>query len=214
MPFKVYIVDYDAGNLRNVQKAIEFLGFCAEITDDARDVADAQCIVLPGVGAFKDGMAMLKNKGLDLAIQDAVLQEARPILGICLGMQLLAEAGYEGEYTQGLGLLPMVVERMNAEKEGLRLPHIGWNDIMATPGSVLFSGVPEDPDFYFVHSYHAVCKNRDIVAATAEYGQTFVAAVEWKNIFGTQFHPEKSQRYGLQIIKNFLVHASASDAGS
>jgi len=215
LPLSVTIVDYGAGNLRNVQKALEFLGCQAPIiSNQVDDLAQAEALILPGVGAFHMGMQHLRDLGLDIALRVEVLEKRKPLLGICLGMQLLATEGHEGGRCDGLGLLPMVVRRLRCDGAGLRVPHMGWNNVCARRGATLFVGVPVDPDFYFVHSYHAECVDENIVAATCEYGQTFVAAVEHSNIFATQFHPEKSQRYGLQVLSNFLKHCEVRPAGS
>ncbi len=199
-------MDFGAGNLRNVQKALEHLGQRPSIAGRPEEVDAAEVLVLPGVGAFADGMEALEERGLDTALRRAALEDRKPLLGICLGMQLLAFRGDEGGPRPGLEVLPMTVRRLPAEGHGLRLPHIGWNDVRARDGSVLFAGMPPAPDFYFVHSYHAVCDDDSLVAATAAYGPTFAAALESGNVFATQFHPEKSQRHGLALLRNFLGH--------
>ena len=204
MPSRITIIDYDAGNLRNVQKAVERLGYPSICSNKVEDIENADVLILPGVGAFNDGMDAIENLGLDTAIRKQVINDKKPILGICLGMQLFAQEGFEGGRRRGLALLPIVVSRLQSEEEGYRLPHIGWNNIAIRDKSLLFHGVPANPDFYFVHSFHAKCQDSEIVAATAEYGHRFVAAIESENIFATQFHPEKSQRYGLQVLKNFM----------
>ena len=208
MNLRIAIVDYDAGNLRNVQKAIERLGYRASIAERPEEVDAAEVVVLPGVGAFADGMARLEERGLDLAIRRAAIEDRKPVLGICLGMQLLAFRGDEGGPRPGLEVLPMTVRRMEADRHGLRLPHIGWNEVRPRERSVLFEGLAAGPDFYFVHSYHAVPEDDSIVAATAAYGARFAAALEHRNVFATQFHPEKSQRYGLALLANFLKHCA------
>lgn len=199
----ITIIDYDAGNLRNVQKAFEHLGYPANITKSPENIVGADALVLPGVGAFHDGMDMLERLNLVDAIKRAVLDNKKPILGICLGMQLFADSGDEGGHRDGLGLLPMTIERLRSNEMGIRLPHIGWNNIRIETKSKLFDSLSANPDFYFVHSYHAVCLDEGMIKATCRYGQTFVAAVERENIFATQFHPEKSQRYGLKVLANF-----------
>jgi glutamine amidotransferase len=149
---KIVIVDYDAGNLRNVQKAFEHLGYRSSIAGRPEDVDEAEVVVLPGVGSFADGMERLEERGLDLAIRRAAIEERKPVLGICLGMQLLAYRGDEGGPRPGLEVLPMTVRRMDADRHGLRLPHIGWNEVRPRERSVLFEGLAAGPDFYFVHS--------------------------------------------------------------
>lgn len=204
---KITIIDYDAGNLRNVQKAVEACGYSAITSRLAEEVESSDVLILPGVGAFQNGMGALERLGLCDAIRKHVITEKKPILGICLGMQLFAKEGHEGGRCQGLGFLPMVIEKLPVEEHGLRLPHIGWNSVDIKSSARMFDGVSPGPDFYFVHSFHAVCETEDIVAATCSYGQSFVASVERDNIFATQFHPEKSQRYGLQYLRNFLEYS-------
>lgn len=198
------IIDYDAGNLRNVQKAIEFLGYQSLISNRIEEIGRAEILILPGVGQFYHGMKALEALSLCGVLERKVVQEKTPLLGICLGMQLLAKEGTEGGRHLGLGFINGTVQKLDSNQKGLRLPHIGWNDVVAKKASILFSGIPEHPDFYFVHSYQLVCEEA-VVSATCEYGRPFPAAIEKDNIFATQFHPEKSQRYGLQILKNFLT---------
>jgi len=198
------IIDYDAGNLRNVQKAVEHLGGSARIVRRPEDLEGAGGMILPGVGSFFDGMTALRELGLAEEIQKRAGTGGVPLLGICLGMQLLAEEGVEGGEAKGLGLLPMKVRRLDVGGSGLRLPHIGWDDIVPKEGSRLLAGVPSGADLYFVHSYHVVCGDPSIIAATCDYGREFTAAVERGTIMAAQFHPEKSQRFGLQILENFL----------
>ncbi|MEW5767128.1 MAG: imidazole glycerol phosphate synthase subunit HisH [bacterium] len=214
MSLKITIIDYEAGNLRNIQKAIEHLGYKALISKQINAVEEADILVLPGVGAFHSGMNVLEGLGLIEALRKAVIKNRKPLLGVCLGMQLLGREGHEGGKRAGLGFLPMTIHRLQSDKKGLRLPHIGWDNVVASDHSVLFSEIPKDPDFYFVHSYQAVCEDESIIAATCEYGHRFVAAVEKDNIFATQFHPEKSQRYGLQVLKNFMNYCKTYKPGN
>jgi len=201
------IVDYGAGNLSNVTKAVEFLGRSSVIVKDGPALAKVDAVILPGVGAFGQGMDNLARTGLVDAIQNHVELDKKPILGICLGMHLLGEMGYEGGKISGLGLLPMVVPRFETSNTKTRLPHIGWNSVEELKeGSVLFRSVPNGSDFYFVHSYHVVCKDKCFVAATCNYCYQFAAAIEHKHIFATQFHPEKSQRYGLMVLENYFCY--------
>lgn len=197
------IIDYDVGNLRNVQKLVESLGQTTKISNSIEEINNASSYLLPGVGAFSDAMNKLTNLGLVEIIRHNVLTKKKPILGICLGMQVLGLESEEGGRTKGLGLLEMFIEKINLN-EGYRLPHIGWNDIKIEKESILLNELPVNSDFYFVHSYHARCDDNSIVAATCEYSQKFVAVVEKDNIFGAQFHPEKSQAYGALIMKNFI----------
>jgi glutamine amidotransferase len=203
---RVAIVDYQAGNLHNVQKSVECLNRPADIVQHGDDLAHADAIILPGVGAFGHGMENLAQAGFVEAIRREVLEKGKPLLGICLGMHLLGTRGFEGGEMQGLGLLPMCVPRFDVSECDVRLPHNGWNSVSIKPESILFKGVPQGVDFYFVHSYHVVCDNEAMVAARCDYGYSFAVALEHENIFATQFHPEKSQRYGMRVLENFLAH--------
>jgi len=202
----VTVIDYGAGNVSNVQKALESVGCRATVSDQARDLERADALVLPGVGAFDAGMRELERRGLRDAMERAVLQRKKPLLGICLGMQLLSLEGTEGGRRPGLGFLPAKVRRLRADAQGLRIPHVGWNEVAVTRASILFAGIPDRPDFYFVHSYHVECEDPAMCTATCDYGHPFAAVIEHDNLFATQFHPEKSQRYGLQILRNFVSH--------
>jgi glutamine amidotransferase len=200
----VTIIDYDAGNLRNVQKAFEYHGCEARISSRLEEIDEATTLVLPGVGHFQHGMDNLEKTGLDDLIRKKVLEEQTPILGICLGIQLLSEVGYEDGERQGLGLLKMESKPIKISDKKYRSPHIGWNSVEILPSAKLFQGVPDSADFYFVHSYAVEVSNPDIISSRCTYDETFVASVEYKNIYATQFHPEKSQIFGLQVIKNFI----------
>jgi len=206
MSLSITIIDYDAGNLRNVQKALKYIGYSSEISRSPEDVENADVLILPGVGAFQDGMKALEELKLDVVLKDCVLEKKKPLLGICLGMHLLAREGYEGGRHHGLAILPMTIQRLDLDKQNLRIPHIGWNNVEYKGGSLLFFNVPQNPDFYFVHSYHAICEDKEMISATCDYGKKFTAVIESGNIFATQFHPEKSQRYGLQVLKNFMSY--------
>ena len=194
----IAIVDYGMGNLRSVQKAFEYVGQNAVITDKAKDLQDASHIVLPGVGAFKDAINALDNSGLS-GILKSEIAKGKPFLGICLGMQMLFDKSYEdGEY-QGLGLIRGEVKRFEVD---LKIPHIGWNELIIKKRTPLFDGI-EDRNFYFVHSYHASdCLVEDI-ETSCEYGYEFTASVNKDNIWGVQFHPEKSGDTGLKLLTNF-----------
>ena len=192
----IAIIDYGMGNLRSVQKAFEFLGFEAVVTDDRSIIGNASHIVLPGVGAFADAIACLNRTGMG----DTVLTEARkgkPFLGICLGMQLLFDRSLENGKFEGLGLVPGEVVPFKVE--GLKVPHMGWNNLVARENP-LIAGAPY---VYFVHSYHAAGVPEPYIIAEADYGYRFTAAVRKENIFGLQFHPEKSGDAGLAMLKNF-----------
>ena len=198
----VVIVDYGMANLRSVQKAFEAVGAAAEITTDPARVAAAGKVVLPGVGAFRDAIAKLRETGLADAVIAHVAAD-RPFLGICLGLQLLFARSHEDGLYDGLGVFGGDVVRFPSVP-GLKVPHMGWNALRLTrPACPLFAGLPPDPSVYFVHGYHPVPADVDIVAAEADYPTPFCAAVWRGNVFATQFHPEKSQRVGLTMLANF-----------
>ena len=201
----IAIIDYGMGNLRSVAKAFEQLGAEALITGNAEEIRKAAKLVLPGVGAFGDGMANLKNAGLIEVMNEEVLTKKKPILGICLGMQLLASDSEELGMHKGLGWIDAHVRRLDANGTGLKIPHVGWNDIRITPGANLFEHLPQNPSFYFVHSFAVRCNNAADVAATCEYGTAFTAALQHENIHAVQFHPEKSQKDGLKVLENFIA---------
>jgi glutamine amidotransferase len=200
----VVVVDYGICNVRSVVKALELVGATVRVSSSARDLEEAERIVLPGVGAFEHGMTNLAARGLIEPLADQVLGKGKPFLGICLGMQLLARTSHEFGVHEGLGWLPATVKAFELGGEGLKVPHIGWAEISLDRASPLFAGVSKAPSFYFVHSYHMVCDTTDLVVAAAEYGVRFTAAVQRDNIFATQFHPEKSQDDGLRLLENFL----------
>lgn len=195
----IAIIDYGVGNLRSVQKAFEFLGFNAHVTDNKQDLLDASHIVLPGVGAFADATKCLKESGMQYAML-AEIQKGKPLLGICLGMQLLFDKSYEnGEY-EGLSLVPGNVVPFNVTD--LKVPHMGWNNLVIKDNA-LFDNKGEEKYVYFVHSYHASDVPQEYIIAQADYGYRFTAAVCKDNIFGLQFHPEKSGEVGLEMLKRF-----------
>ena len=198
----IAIIDYDAGNIKSVEKAMQLLGQEVIITRDRETIMNADKVILPGVGAFGDAMSKLRQYGLDEVIRD-VTAKGTPFLGICLGLQLLFERSDETPGVEGLGILKGEILRI-PDKEGLKIPHMGWNNIKVKEDSRLFKGLPENPYVYFVHSYYLQADDEDIVAATTEYGVKIHAAVEKDNIFACQFHPEKSSTVGLQILKNFV----------
>jgi len=197
------IIDCNLGNLRNVQKAFERLGIRAGISSKKEELESAQAIILPGVGAFGDAIANLQALHLIESIREQVLHKKKPILGICLGMQLFGEESYERGHYRGLGLLPMSIQRLQP-KEKLPVPHVGWDDITVKNNSSLLAGLPENPDFYFVHSFAFRPENPQHVLATTEYGEEFCSVIQRENLHGVQFHPEKSQRTGIKLVKNFL----------
>jgi len=201
---KVAIVDYSMGNLGSVIRALAELGADAFIAGRPEQLAAAERIVLPGVGSFADGMAHLAAHGWTEAIRQAVFA-GRPLLGICLGMQLLASRGTEGGDYAGLGLIPGEVSRLTALGCGQRIPHVGWNNIRVVGNSGgLFVGIPNGTDFYFVHSFAFQATEISDVLADVNYGITFPAAVGRGHVFGAQFHPEKSSRAGFRLLRNFL----------
>lgn len=199
----VAIIDYDAGNIKSVKKALHYLGEEAVITRDRDTILGADRVILPGVGAFGDAMEKLRTYELDKVIQEVVAQNT-PFLGICLGLQLLFESSEESEGVEGLGILKGKVVRLPEESD-LKIPHIGWNSLKYPNPGRLFTGIAEDSYVYFVHSYYLQAKDPSIVTATTEYGTLIHASVEQGNVFACQFHPEKSSEVGMQILKNFLT---------
>ncbi len=200
----VGVIDYGMGNLFSVCHALQMVGAVVRICRHPSELDDAERIVLPGVGAFRDCIATLEMKGFLEALKKAVLEKGKPLFGICLGMQVLARKSFEGGEYKGLGWFEADVVRLAPGDPSLRVPQIGWNDIEYRSDSPLFNGVPARPDFYFVHSYYMKCDQQNDVDAVCDYGGPVTAAVRKNNIFATQFHPEKSQDYGLKILENFL----------
>lgn len=200
----VAIVDFGMGNLDSVARAVEENGGRPLVTDDPRNLEKANYIVLPGDGSFSAAMHNMRELKFVEALTEEVMNRRVPFLGLCLGMQLLATTGMEGEVTKGFGWIDGEVKRLEPDYPSVRIPHIGWNDVLQTRASPLFEGIPSGTDFYFVHSYHIVCSNEEDVLARTPYSGGFVSAVQRENILGVQFHPEKSQRHGFQLLKNFL----------
>lgn len=202
---RVAIIDYGMSNLGSISNALEECG--AEnvtIVTDPRELKSATHIILPGVGAFKDGMDNLEKTGFKEAIREAALVDKVPILGICLGMQLMADKGYEGGEIEGLGLISGVVDKLKPADKREKIPHVGWNEVYPKQKNSIFENIPTGTDFYFVHSYHFMPKKKSNVLSTTPYCGDFVSSIVRDNIVGTQFHPEKSQRPGFQILKNFI----------
>lgn len=195
------VIDYGMGNIRSVLNALAFVGADAELVADSAAAARADRLVLPGVGAFGSGMRRLDERGLTEALPELVAG-GRPLLGICLGMQLLADRGSEHGEHAGLGLIPGGVDRLAAAP--LRIPHVGWNDVSARGATALLAGLPENPTFYFVHSYEFRPTEPGAVTGVTDYGGPVNAVVESGAVFGVQFHPEKSQKAGLMLLRNFL----------
>lgn len=198
----IAIIDYDAGNIKSVEKAFAYLGQDARITRDKDEILASERVVLPGVGSFGDAMGKLKEYGLDRVIYD-VVDKKIPFLGICLGLQLLYESSDETPGVTGLGLLEGTINRI-PDHPGLKIPHMGWNSLDVRPGATLFQGLEENPYVYFVHSYYLKAKHEEEVAATTYYSTLIYASVEKENVFACQFHPEKSSTVGLSILKNFI----------
>ena len=199
----IAIIDYDAGNLKSVEKALAYIGEESVITGEREEILKADKVILPGVGSFGDAMANLKRLGLDDVIRE-VAANGTPFLGICLGLQLLFESSEETPGVEGLGILKGKVLRI-PDKEGLKIPHIGWNSLKLSNNGRLFQGMTGEPYVYFVHSYYLQAEDPDIVKATTDYSTCIHASVEQGNVFACQFHPEKSSAVGLQILKNFAA---------
>jgi len=197
----IVIVDYQMGNLRSVQQGFERVGHRAIITSDPEQVAKAEKLVLPGVGAFGDAITELRHRDLVQPICE-VIQSGRPFLGICLGLQLLFEVSYEGGEHEGLGILPGKVVRFNLPEQ-YKVPHMGWNQSIIRHRAPILKDLAEGTHFYFVHSYYVVPEDPEVVAIEVEYHQPFCAMVWRDNLFATQFHPEKSQQQGLSLLRNF-----------
>ena len=197
----IAIIDYNAGNLKSVEKALHFLGQECVVTRDFHEIEQADKVILPGVGAFGDAMGQLKKYELDKVIRE-VTEKETPFLGICLGLQLLFEGSDESEGVEGLHILDGAIRRI-PDQPGLKIPHIGWNSLNLRNNGRLFVGLEEHPYVYVVHSYYLQAKDEQIVKATTEYSTTIHASVEKDNIFACQFHPEKSGDVGLAILKNF-----------
>jgi len=199
----IAVVDYGMGNLHSVRHALEAIGASVLVTQRGEDLRRADRIVLPGVGAFAECMKNLRSCGLLPALEEEVLEKGKPFLGICLGLQVLASEGEEQGRHPGLGWVPGVVRRFEFSDTRFRVPHIGWNSITPKQDSTLFQGLGSNPDFYFVHSYCLFPEDPTWIAASCDYGVQFSAAILHRNIFATQFHPEKSQRNGLRLLENF-----------
>jgi len=201
----IVIIDYNMGNLRSVQKSFLVNNCNAEITNNHEQILNADKIVLPGVGAFPDAMDELLNLGLVEVLNEAVIKNKKPFLGICLGMQLMAKLGHENFKTKGLGWIDAEIIKFDLEKQNktLKIPHVGWNNVSQVQKCKLYEGIQDDSDFYHVHSFH-INLNEDIATGITDYGYKFVSSIAKDNLFGFQFHPEKSQNAGLKIIRNFI----------
>ncbi|MDD3269462.1 MAG: imidazole glycerol phosphate synthase subunit HisH [Syntrophomonadaceae bacterium] len=201
----IAIIDYGMGNVRSVFNAMEYLDYDSIISSDYSDIEHCSHIILPGVGAFAEAMKNIRKRSLDKILEQEVLYKGKPFLGICLGMQLLASSSEEFGVHDGLGWFKGQVLKLKAEEDGLKMPHIGWNDIKICKEHPIFKGLNQDTaTFYFVHSFHLNCKDENEQLAYCEYGEKFTAAIFRDNIVATQFHPEKSQDNGLLLLNNFV----------
>jgi len=200
----IVVIDYGLGNLHSVAGAVEKLGFKALISGKIEDMRSADKLILPGVGAFADGMKNLGELGLTGPLTKLVVEEKKPILGICLGCQLMAKESFEFGHHKGLGWFDASVMLIEPNDKELRVPHVGWDNLIQKKDSVLFEGIPKDALFYYTHSFYIKCHREEDIIGECDYGLIFTSAVQKGNIYGTQFHPEKSQRAGLDLLKNFL----------
>jgi glutamine amidotransferase len=199
----IKIIDYGMGNLRSVQKALAEVGHRSEIIDRPDDIAQADRLVLPGIGAFCDAIATLREKHFVEPILKHIRKD-KPLLGICLGLQMLFDVGYEDGEHRGLGVIAGKCVRFDVDQTmHLKVPHMGWNQLNMRAPSPLFAGIPSNAGVYFVHGYHVVPDDESVIATTTDYGRPFVSSIRRGNLMATQFHPEKSQKVGLQILANF-----------
>ncbi|MCM1251805.1 MAG: imidazole glycerol phosphate synthase subunit HisH [Clostridium sp.] len=199
----IVIVDYGMGNLYSVKNMLKYLGYDSVVTDSMNEIEKADRLILPGVGNFGKAMSVINESGLRDILNRKVLEEKIPILGICLGMQLFLEYSEEGN-CEGLGWINGDVRRFELDGQGLKIPHMGWDYIERQHDSELLVNPKPDERYYFVHSYYVTCKDRNHAVATTEYGITFDSVIQKENIAGTQFHPEKSHKFGMNILKNFV----------
>lgn len=205
---KILIIDYKLGNHQSVANALDFLGYKFLISNSRSDIKNADAYILPGVGAFGEAIKNLKNLKIIEVLGHEVLRKKKPILGICLGMQIMAEDSEENGFFKGLGWIKGHVVKMQ-KKKGIRVPHVGWNNVKVVLKKPLFSRVTGDANYYFDHSYHVICDKKN-VAGTVLYGYKMTAAITNNNIFGVQFHPEKSQVNGLRLYKGFFNYRNIS----
>ena len=205
MSSSLAIIDYGVGNLRSVANALAAVGCEATVTSQPEDLRAADRIILPGVGAFGDCMANLRKAGWIEVLEEEVRHKGKPFLGLCVGMQMLATTGKEQGTYEGLNWVPGVVERITSRDPTVRVPHIGWNDVRFTARDGLYKGSGDTQTFYFVHSYVFHPNDPSVASGFCSYGEEFVASLEVGNIYATQFHPEKSQKAGLGVLKNFLA---------
>jgi len=198
----ITVIDYGMGNLGSIQNMLKKIGVPACISSSPEEILAAEKLILPGVGSFDHGMASLASRSLLDPLNEAVLRRGRPILGICLGMQLMTRRSEEGQ-APGLGWIDADVVRFDIAGSGLRVPHMGWNQVSLQRPDPLFDGIGAQTRYYFVHSYHVCCRNRDDVVTATTHGLEFVSSFQHGNIFGVQFHPEKSHKFGMKLLENF-----------
>lgn len=200
----IIIIDYGMGNLGSILNMLKKIGASAIVSSSLEEIRKAEKLILPGVGAFDNGMKNLNDRGLTVVLREQVIEKGKPILGICLGMQLLTKRSEEGR-TEGLGWIDAetVRFRFGEAQEGLKIPHMGWNTVNVMKESPLFKDMSEDPRFYFVHSYHVVCNDPGDVLTTTYYGYDFTSSVQRENMTGVQFHPEKSHKFGMRLLENW-----------
>lgn len=199
----IVVIDYGMGNLRSVQKAFERIRVPAKISANIDEILTAEKLVLPGVGHFEKGVSNLKDRGLFDTLNIVVSEKKIPILGICLGMQLMTEFSEEGN-CEGFGWIRGKTKRFSFNNNELKIPHMGWNNLLVKKTDVLYNGITSDNFFYFVHSYYVSCENEIDILAETKYGNNFVSSFQKENIFGCQFHPEKSHDAGLKVLSNFV----------
>ena len=197
------IINYGLGNLRSISSALEKLKVEFICTNNKSDILKANSLILPGVGSFSDGIKNLNSMDLTETLNSLVIQKKIPILGICLGFQLMSKLGFENGKNKGLGWIDAEVDLLKNLPINCRVPHVGWNDCFENNEEYLFNGIPNKSLFYFTHSYHMICKEKNIITSLTNHGINFVSSIKKDNIFGTQFHPEKSQKYGLDLLLNF-----------
>ncbi len=196
------IINYNLGNPKSIKNMLSYLGIDAVISDDLNVLKTANRIILPGVGHFAHGMNQLNNLGFTDVIKEHALTQQKPILGICLGMQLMTNFSEEGD-VDGLGLIDAQTKKFQLQDKSLKIPHMGWNEVSWQKESPILNSLSEKPRYYFVHSYFVECNNQNDVFGTTHYGQDFVSAFQHDNIIGMQFHPEKSHQFGMELFKNF-----------
>lgn len=199
----IAVVAYGMGNVRSVMNALDHLGIPASVAEKPADLTTADKVIIPGVGAFRQAMARLCETGFKDALNEHAMAKKKPVLGICLGMQLLATTGTEGGESQGLGWIPGRVVMIPRGPQNLRLPHVGWNEVTATKDCPLLADLGTDSVFYFVHSFYLEADNEDDISGVTDYGGPITASVSRANVFGMQAHPEKSQKGGLKVLSNF-----------